>query len=880
MRHPLRAFRMIVPTARTIALASITSASITSASITSASIALARPVSAQAVPAPAPGTATVSVVPGARYAAGGTHRSLLGGGYRDLWATAIEVPVADLSRWGNGLTPEKLGGGMTTRTLHLKGADGRRYVFRSVDKSPVEFEDFAGSILDGIIQDQVASFHPTGAPVVAALLDAVGVLHPDPVFAVVPDDPRLGPFREEFAGMLVLVEERPDDGPNKTAGFAGSRKIVQTDKLFRKLDENPHHRVDAEELLRARLVDLLVGDRDRSHNNHLWARFDVGSSVVWRVIPRDRDQAFIRFDGAFKRLARSYERRLVSFDDAYPDMLALTRNAWDIDRRLLVGLDREQWDRVVREVQDALSDTTIADAVRRMPPEHVSIIGEEMTRALLRRRDELREAAEDLYRVVFSVADVQGSDQADEMRLTRGVDGFLTITLGSPSGDGAPMLQRTFSGAETSEIRVYLHDGDDTVILDGPGWDGILVRIMGGDGHDTLRDETFRLQPRTILYDSEHDSGPGSPIATSETVTVRRSSPQPPLSWFEDRRDLDWGSLTIPRPTASYDKDRGLMLAPGLVHDRYGFARQPYSERLQLSVGWAVGLQEPLIDFRYLGRALLAGADLSVRFRWSGMEIINFYGYGNETAAAESTDYHRVAHKQVMATVAARFGGGEHTYLEVGPTFTYTSTDTATANSHIAASDPYGSGKFSHAGLRAAFAVDTRDHEGTPTRGVRVAGGASVYPAFLDAVEGFRTAHIDAAAYLSPEGGNPVLATRIAGKRASGAYPFTEAAFLGGPRTVRSIREQRYAGDGMLLGSAELRVELGRVVFPVPMHVGLFGLADAGRVYHGAESSGSWHTALGGGIWFALLNRSDVAHLSVAHGNGRTAIHAGVGFAF
>ena len=157
---------------------------------------------------------------------------------------------------------------------------------------------------------------------------------------VIPDDPRLEEFREQFAGMLVLFEERPDEEEEGGAGFAGSRRIVQIENLFEDLEEDPDDRVATSELLLSRLIDVLVGDRDRSINNHLWAEFDEpGGGQLWRPIPRDRDQAFVRFDGAAKRLIRYYERRLVSFGDDYPDIKGLSRNAWDIDRNLLVGLE-------------------------------------------------------------------------------------------------------------------------------------------------------------------------------------------------------------------------------------------------------------------------------------------------------------------------------------------------------------------------------------------------------------------------------------------------------------------------------------------------------------------------------------------------------------
>jgi hypothetical protein len=169
---------------------------------------------AQVSPPPSPGQDSVTVVPGEIYEASGPYRALVGSGYRDLWTTPIRVPVADLGTLGGGLTPVELGGGTTTQTLQLDGADGRRYVFRSVQKSPRDLlEDLEGTPAAAIIQDQMSAFHPSAAMITARLLEAVNVLHPEPRLMVVPDDPRLGEFREQFAGMLVLFEERPDDLP-------------------------------------------------------------------------------------------------------------------------------------------------------------------------------------------------------------------------------------------------------------------------------------------------------------------------------------------------------------------------------------------------------------------------------------------------------------------------------------------------------------------------------------------------------------------------------------------------------------------------------------------------------------------------------------------
>src|SRR5262245_11044454 len=79
---------------------------------------------------------TRTVVAGAQYQASGVHELFLGADYRELWATPIEVEVLDLRTYASGLTPVRRVGGMQTRSLALKGGDGKAYTFRSLDKNP------------------------------------------------------------------------------------------------------------------------------------------------------------------------------------------------------------------------------------------------------------------------------------------------------------------------------------------------------------------------------------------------------------------------------------------------------------------------------------------------------------------------------------------------------------------------------------------------------------------------------------------------------------------------------------------------------------------------------------------------------------------------
>src|SRR5262249_9651879 len=142
--------------------------------------------------------------PGERYQASWLTRLFLGSQWRDLWTTPIEVPVLDLGSFDGGLTPNREGGGLQTKNLRFKSANGRHWVFRGVDKDPkrVLEPEVRQSLLGDIAQDLTSSLNPAGAIVTAPLLETAGVLHPTPVLYVMPDDPQLGEFRESFAGLL------------------------------------------------------------------------------------------------------------------------------------------------------------------------------------------------------------------------------------------------------------------------------------------------------------------------------------------------------------------------------------------------------------------------------------------------------------------------------------------------------------------------------------------------------------------------------------------------------------------------------------------------------------------------------------------------------
>ncbi len=130
------------------------------------------------------------------------------------------------------------------------------------------------------------------------------------------------------------------------------------------------------------------------------------------------------------------------------------------------------------------------------------------------------------------------------------------------------------------------------------------------------------------------------------------------------------------------------------------------------------------------------------------------------------------------------------------------------------------------------------------------------------------------------------VAVRAGGHKNWGRYPFHEAAFIGGggffggSQTVRGLLQNRYAGDASVYGNAEIRTRLGRMTLVLPAEVGVFALADVGRVFLDGEDSDEWHPGYGGGLWLSYLNRNNTFSITVAESEGRALLYIRLGFAF
>jgi len=828
---------------------------------------------------------TRSAIAGERYGAGAIKRFLVGSDYRALWTAPIEVEVLDMGSFAGGLTPVMRVGGQQSLGLALKGADGRDYTFRAVDKDPSSIlpEDLRGTVVDEFVQDQIAASHPAGSLIAEVLSRAAGVPVVATRLVVLGDDPALGEFREDFAGTLGTIAVYPQPVSQTNPGFEGATEILDHLELYARLRAGTSDRVDHEAFLRARLFDVFIGDWDRHRKQWRWAK--MPGHDAWQPIPEDRDQAFSRYEGIVLALARPRQPRFVVFGPDYPSILGLTWNGWEQDRVLLTGLEWPDWERTARDLQRRLTDDVIERAARRMPPEYFAMDGERLTEALQQRRETLPQAARKYYELLAGKVDVHGTDEAEAAEIRRLPDGDVDVKLSAAGADGSPVgepfYSRRFHPDETNEVRVFLHGGDDHLTVQGGAGGSIGLRVVAGDGQDVLDDSQGG---GTRLYDASKATdvrkGPGTKL---DTRPYEAPIPVAHVPWLPPR---DWGHQTLSVPYSGWSADYGLFLGTGIDWKRYGFRKNPYSSRHVVRGGYAFRAKAARFDYRGEWRRENSEAYLSLRAFASGLELLRLHGLGNETSDDQPDDFYKVEQTQYLIAPSYTFplrGGLEAT---LAPLAKYATTEHEDGRL-IGELEPYGADTFGQIGGALRLELDTRDNEAAATSGLHLRATGAVYPSWWDVEETFGQVYGDVSGFLTAPGRfETTLAVRVGGQQNWGRYPFHEAAFIGGggffggSQTVRGLLQNRYAGDASVYGNAEIRTRLGRMTLVLPAEVGLFALADVGRVFLEGEDSDKWHPGYGGGVWISYLNRKNTFSIAMAESEGRLAAYIRLGFAF
>ena len=479
---------------------------------------------------------TATIVAGERYAKPpGGQTWILGKNYRALWSTPIEAEVLDL---GPGLTAVRRVDDDQS-PLILRDASGREFVFRPVEQDLTQALPWFLRVesVEDIAQDQLSATVPGVRVVVYPFARALGLIEPEARLVVMPDDASLGSFRESFGGRLGVFLEYTG------AGFQKASEIQDADTFWKRRQEDPWNRADSASFLKARLLNLYLGDWDRHRRKWRWAR--VPGERFLQPIADDRDQVFSDFEGLAMKIARSAGAQMVTFEGDYAPLEDSTQNGWDLDRFLLSDLDRPMWISAAAEMRARITDEVIDEGLRRLPPEYYQLVGEPLTAILRERRDRLEELAHDFYSRVADKVDVQGSNRADVVTFEPLEEVAMTVRL-ALAGESEPYFERTFIAGETGELRIYLHGGDDRVEASSGHGRSIHVHVIGGDGDDTAEDA-----PPFLDFWDEDGSYRDPELKDAEDD----------VPWIPSR---DWGRVVSPKAVLGYHSDAGLLLGGGV----------------------------------------------------------------------------------------------------------------------------------------------------------------------------------------------------------------------------------------------------------------------------------------------------------------------------
>lgn len=789
---------------------------------------------------------------------GTLHRLLLGTNYRRAWATPVTLPVFDISRTQGGFRVLQRGGGMQTKSLRLADASGHEWVLRTIQKDPTSAlpPNLRETIARPVLQDEISASHPFSALAVPPLAQAAGVPHANPRVVYVPDDLALDTYRADFAQTVCLLEERnPGDG-----------KSISTPKLLDALEDDNDNQVDERALLRARMLDLLIGDWDRHEDQWRWCSRKTATGNVYYPIPRDRDQVFFRANGLFPTIAAApwLQPKLQGFRAELANVDGFMYNARFLDRLFLPGLNAQDWVEEITALQAAWTDAVLARAIDRLPAPIRQQAGPQLLALLKTRRGWLRQEGLTYYRFLARAVDIPGSDKTELFRVEHRANGQVAVSVFkiTKRGERAQRLYyRVFDPAVTHEIRLYGRGGNDQFeVINAPSANAgrpdpsrLVVRLIGGAGNDRFTVAEGVAKPR--IYDLSTEANELPPAGRASLHTA----PDPAVNRY-DPHAFRYDRLA-PLASVGYNLDDGLLLGVGAQWTHHGFRKDPYASMQRLLVRRALATKA--VSIRYDGQFthLIGQNDLWLSAVVKAPDnVTNFFGTGNETVYDKSRGirYYRTRYNLITLTPLLRRRLSNQFDLTAGPVF-----------QHFRLDGDENDGRFiqqyvgqlpnpatfltqeNYAGLQLGFQLDTRDNSALPTRGV-------LWHTTLLGLQGFS----DQPNHLTQlrtdftltnrvgRGGRLLLTNRLGGGLTYGKPAFYQLLYLGGHDNLRGFRNYRFAGNHAFYHNIEARLKLFDFSsYLFPGSVGLLAFNDLGRVWLRGESSARWHAGYGGGLY-------------------------------
>ena len=595
-------------------------------------------------------------------------------------ATPAASPPSE--RWALGRAPGS----------RCSGADGRAYTFRGIEKDAVR-RPLAGpprTIAGRIAQDQIAALHPGERSPRPRCSTPRACSTSSRASWSMPDDARLGKFRRDFAGALGTIEEYPQPAHDGQPGFAGATEIIGSKEFLGSAARARPTNASTRAPTCARgswTCSSATGTGTRSSG--------AGRSCLARPggsrSPRTAISPSRRFEGMVLVFARNWYPRWVTFGDDYPDMLGITWQAWPLDRAVLTDLEKRAWDEIAADVRARLTDEVIDSAVRRLPQEYQRADGARLANALRHRRDRLGLAADRFYRHLSEEVRI-------ERHRSRRPGGGGRVRGRRPRREGVPH-RRLRRGRGRAVVPPTLPRPRDARDPPRPARRRRLGSPLADDPASTCASSAARA---TTCSTTPPAAAPASPTGRGTTASCAGAgrgltrgriplplrSPETPCIPARD-----WGRQTTYVPWFGASPDIGAFLgARGAARA----LRVPHPSRTGPSISCAPGTRPAPARFRADYAAISACENsrvfLTLTARASQLQILHFYGFGNETPRPPATSSTEVRQTQLSLVAAGQRPARVPTHAVARPRRKRSSTR-RTAGRLVTEARPYGSSR-------------------------------------------------------------------------------------------------------------------------------------------------------------------------------------------
>jgi hypothetical protein len=790
---------------------------------------------------------------------------LMGSHYRKEWVTPVTIPYIDIKSFSGGLEPIKKVGGKQTLSLLLRNEDSVQFILRSIDKFPATAisEQFRFTWLNDLIQDQITTAHPYGAFTIPKMADVTDIYYTRPALVYTPYTPYLEQYRNQFGGMMSMIEVQPNEDLSSFARFGNSENVVSSQTMFRHLREDNDNEIDQRLFLKSRLFDMILGDWDRHENQWRWAEYKKEKGSIFKPIPRDRDQVYSKYDGVLPwLLSRKWAfRNLVSFDYEIEDVKSLNMVAQNMDRMLLSGLTREDWRHIAIQLKYQLSDYAIESAIRDMPPEVFKFSGEEIIAKLKARRDKVVETALDYYDFLTKEVYIVTSNDHERFEIKRYKSDSTIVSIYKTKEKGdiiRPLYERIFYTGKTKEIRIFSRGGEDRFFVIGDSDDAIRVKIVGGAGEDYfgVSSTVFGSGRSVWIYDNES----GNTFNVNEDTKLTLSEE----TWVNDfTRNLYQYDYLGPILSLESNVDEGLLWGVGMQYNNYGFRTDPMKMSHFFKASYAS--RTKALRFEYIGtfyNFFHHRWDLQLKSDYLGPNsVFNYFGFGNESVFDEERgiDYYRVGLKafRFEPSIVHRFSGA----WTLGLGTFYSSYNIKEDRENIlqasGGEDFMSTRQRDFIGAKFTSEVKLADQGNNPEKGMRWYNEARYNYELSQGNRSYASLSSDLSFYFTPN--LPVRATfavRLGGGANLGDFYFYQSRFLDGFVHIRGYRRTRFAGRSNFYNNSEVRIK----ILDIRTHlltgdIGAIAFHDIGRVWtQEPVDFTNWHNSYGPGLYFNFYN--------------------------